>query len=94
MVAGAMLLGACNTKQHEGEQSQATTEATTENTTATPAATIPLASLADTKDHVCGMDLSPEGVTDTLHHDGKVYGFCAPECKAEFAKNPSQYLAN
>ena len=36
-------------------------------------------------DTTCGMPVSA-GVSDTLMLDGKVYGFCAPECKAEFEK--------
>lgn len=91
LVAGGMLLTACNSKQ-EGSQSETT--ATTENTANTADVNIPLASLASNKDHVCGMELSEGGVTDTLQLGEKVYGFCAAECKAEFAKNPDQYLAN
>jgi len=33
------------------------------------------------------------GVNDTAHYKGKVYGFCATECKNEFLKNPEGYLA-
>lgn len=44
------------------------------------------------KDLVCGMPTSA-GVSDTLHYKDKVYGFCSKECKDEFVKNPSAYLA-
>lgn len=47
---------------------------------------------ADKKDLVCGMPTSA-GITDTAHYKGKVYGFCAKECKDEFLKNPASYLA-
>jgi len=35
------------------------------------------------KDSICGMPLSA-GVSDTAMVDGKVYGFCSPECKEAF----------
>lgn len=34
-------------------------------------------------DTSCGMSLS-DGIEDSLHFDGKVYGFCSSHCKAEF----------
>ena len=40
---------------------------------------------ASKRDTVCGMPLSA-GVADTLHVNGKIYGFCATECKEEFVK--------
>ncbi len=43
------------------------------------------------KDLVCGMPTSA-GVSDTLHYNDKVYGFCSKECKDEFVKNPTSYL--
>lgn len=42
-------------------------------------------SFASNKDTICGMPLTA-GVEDTLQVDGKIYGFCATECKEEFAK--------
>lgn len=44
------------------------------------------------KDLVCGMPTSA-GISDTAHFKGKVYGFCSKECKDEFYKNPSAYVA-
>lgn len=44
------------------------------------------------KDFACGMPVSA-GVNDTAHYKGKVYGFCATECKNEFLKDPEGYLA-
>ena len=41
------------------------------------------------KDPSCGMPLTT-GVDDTLHYNGKVYGFCSDECRDEFKKNPAQ----
>jgi len=45
------------------------------------------------KDLVCGMPTSA-GISDTAHYKGKVYGFCSKECKEEFYKNPSAYVAS
>ncbi|MBK7375489.1 MAG: YHS domain-containing protein [Ferruginibacter sp.] len=47
--------------------------------------------IANTRDFSCGMPVSA-GVEDTAHYKGKVYGFCARECKEDFLKNPEQYL--
>jgi YHS domain-containing protein len=47
---------------------------------------------AANKDFVCGMPISA-GVQDTAHYKGKIYGFCAAECKEEFLKNPESYLS-
>jgi len=47
--------------------------------------------LSANSDLVCGMPVKA-GVEDTAHYKGKVYGFCAKECKEEFLKDPKQYL--
>ena len=39
------------------------------------------------KDPSCGMPLTA-GIEDTVHYNGKVYGFCSDECKQIFLKNP------
>ena len=44
------------------------------------------------KDPACGMPLTA-GLEDTCHYRGKAYGFCSKECKAEFVKDPTAYLA-
>ncbi|MEQ1553514.1 MAG: YHS domain-containing protein, partial [Ferruginibacter sp.] len=43
------------------------------------------------KDLVCGMPVTA-GISDTTIYNGKIYGFCAPDCKAEFLKDPNQFL--
>jgi YHS domain-containing protein len=53
---------------------------------------MPAASLAAPKDLVCGMEMKDGSIGDTAVYQSKVYGFCSPECKGEFKKNPSQYL--
>lgn len=45
----------------------------------------------NTLDPICEMD-TKEFLSDTIHYQGKVYGFCSPSCKEEFAKNPTQYI--
>ena len=52
-----------------------------------------LADLSTNKDFVCGMPLEEGGIADTTSYQGKLYGFCSSECKGEFVKNPSSYLA-
>ncbi|HNE29622.1 MAG TPA: YHS domain-containing protein, partial [Saprospiraceae bacterium] len=49
--------------------------------------------LASDTDPVCGMQIDAS-VTDTAHYQGKVYGFCNPSCKEEFAANPQEYLTS
>lgn len=55
---------------------------------------IQLTDLATDKDVVCGMVLEGQSIADTALYEGKMYGFCASECKAEFLKNPQSYLAH
>lgn len=43
------------------------------------------------EDVVCGMKLKPD-TQDTVHYQGKIYGFCSPSCKDEFLANPSAYV--
>ena len=47
----------------------------------------------DRYDLSCGMPLSA-GITDTAHYQKKVYGFCSPECKADFIKDPKKLLSS
>lgn len=44
------------------------------------------------RDFICGMPVSA-GIADTAHYKGKVYGFCATECKDEFLKKPEAHIA-
>lgn len=44
-------------------------------------------------DYACGMKVQPE-FTDTLHYNGKVFGFCSESCKDEFKANPESFLNN
>lgn len=50
-------------------------------------------SLVDNKkDPTCGMPVTA-GISDTVHYDNKVLGFCSSGCKEEFLKNPKANLA-
>jgi YHS domain-containing protein len=52
------------------------------------------ASMVDNrKDPNCGMPVTA-GIEDTVHYNGKVYGFCSDECKQAFLKNPSGLAKN
>jgi YHS domain-containing protein len=43
------------------------------------------------KDLVCEMPVK-SGVSDTVHYNGGVYGFCSATCKEDFKKDPASYL--
>ncbi len=43
-------------------------------------------------DPICEMETEGH-VSDTIHYQGKVYGFCSSGCKEEFAKSPEQYIS-
>lgn len=46
------------------------------------------ARLAVQEDPMCGMSFTEYPIADTFKtKDGKVYGFCSPHCKDEFAKH-------
>lgn len=86
----ALALVSCNNKTEQKAE---------EKTDAAPMTAEPqkinvkLADLASGKDYVCGMGLEEGSIADTASYEAKLYGFCSSECKAEFVKNPSSYLA-
>jgi YHS domain-containing protein len=45
------------------------------------------------KDPSCGMPVTA-GIEDTVHYNGKVYGFCSDECKQIFLKDPKNLAKN
>jgi len=52
------------------------------------------AAMVDNKlDPNCGMPVTA-GIADTIHYDGKIYGFCSEECKQAFLKNPVALAKN
>jgi len=45
------------------------------------------------KDPSCGMPVTA-GIEDTVHYNGKVFGFCSDECKQIFLKDPKNVAKN
>lgn len=43
------------------------------------------------KDPVCDMNVDPAKARWTSTHDGKMYYFCAEDCKEAFDADPSRY---
>ncbi len=80
------MLNSCNRGADKEEQT--TTPAPQSNNI-----DIKVADLGSPKDFVCGMDVEEGSIADTASFEGKTYGFCSSECKAEFIKNPQSYLA-
>lgn len=50
--------------------------------------------LATIKDVVCGMSMKNVPIADTALVRGKIYPFCAKECKAMFKKDVAKYAVN
>jgi len=90
LFAIAMMTIACN--QPEAENKSIPNEKTSEMPApeGTPYTTD---MVVNAKDYACGMPTSA-GISDTCHYEGKAYGFCSSECKAEFQKDPAKYLAS
>jgi len=63
---------------------------TPEHTAVSSTETLPWATNLDL---VCEMKVS-QNTEDTLHYNGKIYGFCNPYCKDEFKANPGKYVGN
>jgi YHS domain-containing protein len=59
---------------------------------AVPSVIISIDSLDSPIDPVCEMEMNADGIADTIEWEGKIYGFCATECKTEFIKSPEAYL--
>jgi YHS domain-containing protein len=43
-------------------------------------------------DPVCGMEVDPKKAAAEYEHEGTMYYFCAPCCKAAFSKDPEKFL--
>ncbi|MGB5007600.1 MAG: YHS domain-containing protein [Ferruginibacter sp.] len=85
----AQLLISCSENQPKKEPAESVQKMDTMTVTPEPSFTGVV--FDSRKDLVCGMPVTA-GVSDTAHYKGKVYGFCAAECKAEFIKDPVLYL--
>ena len=86
VLAVSVTLGACN-------QKAATPKADDKMTSESKGVNIKLSQLATNKDLNCGMPLAEGNIADTATYKDKVYGFCSPECKADFLKDPEAQLA-
>ena len=86
IICSALMLTACN----QNDKPAATTETKAADTKG--GTNIKLSQLASNKDYNCGMTLEEGAVADTASYNGKTYGFCSPECKADFLKNPQALL--
>ncbi len=98
LVAGT-LFGACNNAAEKTSGAEAAQPADSAHQHApamtsqeAAASNLSAVALDADKDFVCGMPVKGH-TADTAHYKGKVYGFCAKECKDEFVKNPESFLA-
>jgi YHS domain-containing protein len=85
---------ACNQKPPRETSASASIPADTmvsKEDTSKPKFTV--AMVDNKKDPNCGMPVSA-GIADTVHYNGKVYGFCSDECKQAFLKNPTSLAKN
>ena len=85
----ALILAACASNEKKSEEIKSPSPMV--ETTTEPVHYMP-EMVVNKKDFSCGMPVSA-GISDTCQIDGKSYGFCSPECKAEFMKDPKKYLA-
>jgi YHS domain-containing protein len=68
------------------------TEKTADSAAAMPIEVKYSASIVNNKkDPSCGMPVTA-GISDTMHYNGKVIGFCSAECKADFAKDATKKI--
>lgn len=52
---------------------------------------MPFHSKRKERDPVCGMEVDPKKAAATHQYQGTTYYFCAPGCRAAFAKDPERY---
>lgn len=79
-----LLLSACANNENKATSADAAHETSMQHNAATDNKFADVQFALD-KDPVCQMPLSA-GVSDTAVIDGKVYGFCAIECKDTYVK--------
>ncbi len=80
-LATIMITTACKQKNTKAEIAKRDT--TTNKQFIKPANKFAGIQMASKKDTSCGMPLSA-GLEDTVQLNGKIYGFCSPECKQDF----------
>jgi len=88
LLASLVMLGACQHKKSQVEANAAV------DSTEVALKDNPLNKLTydQPTDLICHMDIKKFGVSDTLHYQGKLYGFCSAYCKDTFKKDPEKYL--
>ena len=86
LLLGVVLLAAC---KHQTPSNTTSGQTATEQPAAGQAATV---ALDNTIDPICEMSVDGT-VEDTVHYQGKVYGFCSEHCKKEFMEEPGKYLS-
>lgn len=86
MIFAAALLVSCNNSPKPTETQEKM------KTNSTQGVKMTVTQLASNKDYACGMTLTDASIGDTASYEGKTYGFCSSECKAEFMKNPQALL--
>ena len=80
-----ILLAACNNKKASNEVAAAQQKDEV-------AKTIIASKYDNTIDPRCGMEVTDD-MTDTLQYEKYVLGFCSPDCKDYFKKNPKDHIA-
>lgn len=85
----AVAFVACNTDTKKEATSAASETPATEMATTTESK-YTAEMVANKKDPICQMPVTA-GISDTAQVDGKAYGFCSPDCKAEYVKDPKAY---
>ncbi|MBL0055654.1 MAG: hypothetical protein IPP31_05555 [Chitinophagaceae bacterium] len=91
LILTALVVLSCTAKEKEKKEPVMIQK--TDPVSAAPKPSLATVELDSKKDLVCGMPVRT-GVSDTAHFKGKIYGFCAIECKQEFVSNPSLYIAD
>jgi YHS domain-containing protein len=89
-----LVFAACNQKPQTGMTAAATDSSNImvqKADTSKPKFTV--AMVDNKKDPNCGMPVTA-GIADTVHYNGKVYGFCSDECRDAFLKNPVALAKN
>jgi len=87
LVVGVTFIG-CSAKKNDSEKKMEIMAAKKDSA----AADLSKLNFAYRYDYSCGMPVSA-GVSDTATYKGKLYGFCSPECKADFLSKPEEYIS-
>jgi len=83
LIVLSIFFASCSNADNSSEKNRSHTQAKDTSAVVSKKEKFADIQFASKKDTICGMPLSA-GIEDTLILDGKVYGFCAPGCKADF----------